>query len=94
MRSSVLFLCLALVLSGCAHKQPDLTFREMGESDCYFNRKKVDLSPRDLVNQYLARDAKGEFTLTSAFLIRPLSARVAKKAPVHLRREKFQNHGS
>lgn len=62
-----LLILFLLLFTGCAHKQTNLVFREMTDSDCHFSRKNLTLDPEDVVKNYVKNDGEGKFTLTSAW---------------------------
>jgi len=65
-RSSFLIGVFAsIVLAGCAQKQPSLSFAEMNDPECVFAKKHLQQSPGQLLDEYLRREAGGEFTLAS-----------------------------
>ena len=52
---------------GCAHKEPNLSPKEMTEKACRFSKASLDDTPDKVVQGYLKRDAAGEFTLVSGW---------------------------
>ena len=61
----ILIVLGVIAFPGCAQKQPNRSFREMTDPECQFNRVKLEDSPQKLIDEYLRREAGGEFTLTS-----------------------------
>jgi hypothetical protein len=54
-------------LMGCAQKQPDLSFKEMTNPDCYFVKEKTTAAPSELLKSYLDRDAAGDLTVVNGW---------------------------